>query len=121
MTTLPHPKQPTLFSLNFMPQFGISLISASGSIVESVDIEAKGEFKQLINSTGQHSEAKLYDTVFTVTVKGKGDTCPFDAGGSGGIPTAASGKGFWTNVTLESKNDDYRGWSATATVYKNAT
>jgi hypothetical protein len=24
-------------------------------------------------------------------------------------------------VTLDSKNDDFRGWSATATVYKNAT
>ena len=104
-----------------MPTFGISLISASGTIVESIDIEAKGEFKQLITSTGQHSEAKLYDTVFTVSVKGKGDTCPFDAGGNGGIPASASGKGFWTNVTLESKNDDFRGWSATATVYKNAS
>jgi hypothetical protein len=35
--------------------------------------------------------------------------------------TGVFGKGFWTNVTLDSKNDDYRGWSATGTVYVNAT
>jgi hypothetical protein len=105
-----------------MPSFGISLISASGSIIESLDIEQKGEFKQLLTSTGAHSEARIYDTVFTISVKGKGDTCPFDAGSSSGLPGGVvTGKGFWTNTTVESKNDDFRGWSATATVYKNAT
>ena len=104
-----------------MASFGISLISASGSVIESIDVEQKGEWKQLISSTGTHSEARLYDRTFTVSVKGKGDTCPFDAGSNSGIPSIASGKGFWTNVTAESKNDDFRGWSATATVYANAT
>lgn len=121
MTISRPPKTHTRFSLNFMASFGITLVSASGSVVESVDIEQKGEFKQLISSTGTHSEARVYDTVYTITVKGKGDTCPFDAGSSSGIPAIATGKGFWTNVTLESKNDDFRGWSATATVYKNAS
>lgn len=104
-----------------MASFGITLISASGSVVESIDVEQKGEWKQLISSTGTHSEARLYDRTFTVSVKGKGDACPFDAGSNSGIPSIASGKGFWTNVTLESKNDDFRGWSATATIYANAT
>jgi hypothetical protein len=104
-----------------MATFGISIVTASGSIVESVDVEMKGEFKQLINSVGENSEAKTYDTSYAVSVKGKGDTCPFDAGDVVAGVTGVSGKGFWTNTTLDSKNDDFRGWSATGTVYKNAT
>jgi hypothetical protein len=104
-----------------MATFGITLVSASGSIVESADIEMKGEFKQLIDSTGGFSEAKTYDVSYAVSVKGKGDTCPFGAGELTSNISGLSGKGFWTNVTLDSKNDDFRGWSATGTVYKNAT
>jgi hypothetical protein len=103
-----------------MASFGISIISASGSIVESADVEAKGEFKQLIDSLGQHSEAKIYDTTYSVSVKGKGDTNPFTVGSSTGIPSITTGKGIWTNTSLNSKNDDFHGWSATATVYKHA-
>ena len=104
-----------------MATFGISIATASGSIIESVDVEMKGEFKQLINSVGQHSEAKTFDTSYTVSVKGKGDTCPFSPGGTVSGITGISGTGIWTNETLDSKNDDFRGWSATGTVYKNAT
>ena len=104
-----------------MATFGISIIAASGSIVESVDVEAKGEFKQLINSLGEHSQAKQYDTSYSVSVKGKGDSCPFEVGENTSGITGVSGKGIWTNVTLDSKNDDFRGWSATGTVYKNAS
>lgn len=104
-----------------MATFGISIIEAAGSIVESVDLEMKGEFKQLINSLGQHSEAKTYDTSYSISVKGKGDTCPFDVADTVTGVTGVFGKGYWTNVTLDSKNDDYRGWSATGTVYVNAT
>jgi hypothetical protein len=103
-----------------MATFGITLIAAGGSIVESVDIEMKAEFKQLINSAGQHSEARTFDSSYTVSVKGKGDSCPFTLGSTAGMPSAVSGKGIWTNVSLDSKNDDFRGWSATATVYTNA-
>jgi len=95
-------------------------MGSGGSLIESVDIEQKGEFKQILTSAGAHSEAKLFDRVFTVTVKGKGDDCPYDAGTNTGIPSAASGKGFWTSSSEESKNDDFRGWSASATVYANA-
>jgi hypothetical protein len=104
-----------------MATFGISVVTASGTIVESVDLEMKGEFKQLIDSSGQFSEAKTYDTSYTVSVKGKGDTCPFDVGNTVSGITGITGKGIWTNVTLDSKNDDFRGWSATGTVYKNAS
>lgn len=105
-----------------MPEsFGISIINPSGSIVESVDVEMKGEFKQLINSDGTHSEAKTYDTSYTVSVKGKGDTCPYDAGDETQSISGVSGKGIWTTSSQDSKNDDFRGWSASATVYKNAS
>jgi hypothetical protein len=104
-----------------MATFGISILSPSGSIVESLDLEMKGEFKELINSLGEHSEARTYDTSYTLSLKGKGDAAPYDAGDTITGITAASGKGIWTNVTLDSKNDDFRGWSATATIYKNAT
>lgn len=104
-----------------MATFGISIISASGSIVESADVEQKAEFKQLVSSTGTFSEAKTFDVTYSVSVKGKGDTCPFTAGSTSGMPSNVSGKGIWTNVTLDSKNDDFRGWSASATVYKNAS
>jgi len=104
-----------------MATFGISIISASGSIVESADVEQKAEFKQLISSTGNHSEARTFDVSYSISVKGKGDTCPFTVGSTSAIPSIATGKGIWTNVTLDSKNDDFRGWSASATVYKNAT
>ena len=103
-----------------MATFGVTLVTAAGSIVESVDVEMKGEFKQLINSAGEFSEAKTYDTSYAVSVKGKGDTCPFDAGEITSGISGVTGKGIWTNVTLDSKNDDFRGWSATGTIYKNA-
>jgi hypothetical protein len=103
-----------------MAVFGISIVTAGGSIVESVDVEMKGEFKQLIDSSGANSEAKTYDTSYSVSVKGKGDSCPFDPGEVTSGIAGISGKGIWTNVTLDSKNDDFRGWSATGTVYKNA-
>ena len=104
-----------------MATFGISVLAPSGTIVESLDVEMKGEFKQLINSIGQHSEARTFDTSYTVSIKGKGDTCPFDVSDTTPAITGVTGKGIWTNVTLDSKNDDFRGWSASATVYKNAT
>jgi len=103
-----------------MATFGISVLAPSGTIVESLDVEMKGEFKQLIDSIGQHSEARTFDTSYSVSIKGKGDTCPFGVSDLTPAITGVSGKGIWTNVTLDSKNDDFRGWSASATVYKNA-
>jgi hypothetical protein len=104
-----------------MPTFGVTIIAASGTIVESIDVESKGEFKQIITSTGQHSEAKIIDVSHSVSVKGKGDTCPFAAGTSSGMPTGVTGKGIWTSASVESKNDDFRGWSASATIYQGAS
>ena len=104
-----------------MATFGITIIAASGSIVESVDVESKGEFKQILTSLGLNSEAKVFDVSHSVSAKGKGDACPFSLGSTSGMPSGVSGKGIWTNITLDSKNDDYRGWSASATIYQSAS
>jgi len=103
-----------------MASFGISIIGSSGVIVESADVETKAEFKQLINSDGTNGGAKTYDTTFSFSAKGKGDTCPFNIASSGGVPALVSGKGIWTNISLDSKNDDFRGWSASGTGYAHA-
>ena len=103
-----------------MATFGISILGAGGSIVESVDVEAKGEFKQLINSVGEHEAAKTFDVSYSFSAKGKGDTCPFTAGSTAGAPDGVDGKAIWTNVSLDSKNDDFRGWSASGTGYKHS-
>lgn len=103
-----------------MATFGVTILNPVGSIIESLDVEMKGEFKQLINSDGEHSQAQTYDTSYSISVKGKGDTAPYTVGDETPTLVGVSGKGIWTNVSLESKNDDYRGWSASATIYKNA-
>lgn len=103
-----------------MATFGISIIAPSGVVVESADVEMKSEFKQLINSDGTNGGAKGYDTTYSFSAKGKGDTNPYSAGGTSGIPSDVTGKGIWTNVSLDTKNDDFHGWSASGTGYKHA-
>jgi hypothetical protein len=103
-----------------MASFGITIVSASGVVVESADVEMKSEFKQLINSDGTNGGAKAYDTTYSFNAKGKGDTCPFTIGSGTGAPSDVEGKAIWTNVTLDTKNDDFHGWSASGTGYKHA-
>lgn len=104
-----------------MATFGVTLVSPAGSIVESLDIEAKADFKQLNASDGTFSEARTYDHSFSVSVKGRGDTCPMTLGGSNNAPSEVTGKMIWTTTALDSKNDDFRGWSCSGTAYPHAT
>jgi len=99
-----------------MPTFGVTLLAPSGVVVESLDIELKADFKQLINSIGEHAQAVTYDKSYSVSARGKGDACPFDAGGTISA-SGVSGKSIVTSAARDSKNDDFRGWSASATVY----
>ena len=103
-----------------MPTFGVTLISAQGSLIESLDIEMKADFKQILTSAGAFSEAKSYDRSYTVSVKGKGDNCPYDAGSTVSGVSSVTGKGIWTTSSEDSRNDDFQGWSASATFYANA-
>ena len=47
-----------------MATFGVTLITGGGGIVESVDLTHKAEFKRLINSIGEQSQTKTYDSTF---------------------------------------------------------
>lgn len=103
-----------------MASFGITLIAPSGVVVESADLEFKSEFKQLISSDGTHFAAQAFDSSYSFSASGKGDACPFEAGGSISV-AHASGKGIVTSASTDSKNDDYRGWSVSATIYPHAS
>lgn len=106
-----------------MATFGVTLISPSGSVVESVDFESKADFKQLIGSDGTHFQAKTYDHTVSFNASGKGDECPYSAGESVPSPGGGGGggKSFITTATSNSKNDDFRGWSASGIIYPHAS
>ena len=101
-----------------MATFGVTLIAPQGVVVESVDFESKADFKQLIGSDGTHYQALSYDHTKSFNASGKGDACPYGAGDA--IP-GQQGKSFITTATENSKNDDFRGWSASGIVYPHAS
>ena len=101
-----------------MSTFGITKVS--GDLIESVDLEHKGDTKQLITSTGHHSAARNVDDSFSFSVKGKG-TSPVSIGGSSGAPSGTSGKVIITNVTESQANEDWVGFSYSGTAYPHAT
>lgn len=104
-----------------MATFGVTIATASGAIFESVDLEKKADFKQLIDSTGAHAQAISYDTSYSFSARGKGDSNPYGAGISNNLPTGASGKMIVTSSKESSKNDDYLAWEMSATIYPHAT
>ena len=101
-----------------MATFGVTLISPSGVVVESVDYESKADFKQLIGSDGTHYQALSYDHTISFNASGKGDAVPYAAGDA--VP-GQQGKSFITTSTENSKNDDFRGWSVSGIVYPHAS
>ena len=102
-----------------MASFGISILSSGGSYVESAEVSAKAEFRQLIGSDGTSGGGHIYDGTFSISARGKGDGCPFDAGGSISA-SGVTGKTIVTSAKSVSKNDDYQGWEVTAVGYKYA-
>ena len=105
-----------------MATFGVTLIAPSGVVVESVDFESKADFKQLIGSDGTHYQALTYDHTVSFNASGKGDACPYAAGDAVPSPGGGGGgKSFITTATENSKNDDFRGWSASGIIYPHAS
>jgi hypothetical protein len=103
-----------------MATFGVTLISPSGVVVESLDVEHKADFKQLIDSGGHHYEARTYDTTYPFSARGKGAN-PYAVGVmSGSAPGSISGKTFITSVKNNTKNDDWVGWEITGIAYSHA-
>jgi hypothetical protein len=101
-----------------MSDFGITKLS--DTLLESVDVELKAETKELITSTGTHSEARSIDQSYSFSVKGKGTTT-VTLGGSTGAPTGVSGKVIVTNVTKSQSNEDWAGFSYSGVAYVHAT
>lgn len=102
-----------------MATFGVTLVSASGGVVESVDVEHKSEFKRLIDSVGAQFQTHIYDATYEFSARGKGEN-PFSVGlGNLGIG-AVQGKAFITSAKRTSKNDDFIGWEASGISYQFA-
>jgi len=102
-----------------MATFGVTLISPSGVVVESVDVEHKSEFKRLISSTGTQFQTHIYDGTFDFSARGKGAN-PYSTGlGNLGL-SSVTGKAFVTSVKRMSKNDDFIGWEASGISYQYA-
>jgi len=97
--------------------FGISKVG--WSLTESCDVEIKGEVKQLIDLEGKHSAARIVDTSFSFSVKGKG-TLPVVVGGSD-APSGVSGKVIITKTSEMQTNDDWEGWSYDGVGYTYAS
>jgi hypothetical protein len=103
-----------------MATFGITLVTATGVVVESVDVEHKSEFKRLIGSDGSQFQTHIYDASFDFSARGKGAN-PYSVGvGNLGI-SAVTGKAFVTSAKRNSKNDDFIGWEASGVSYQYAT
>ena len=103
-----------------MATFGITLLSAGGVVIESVDVENKADFKQLISSEGEHYGAITYDFNQPFSAKGKGNN-PFEVGIATNHPSLISGKVFITSAKTTTKNDDWEGWEMTGIAYPHAS
>ena len=102
-----------------MATFGIS--SIAGTLIESVDVTLTGETKELINANGTHSAARIVDTQFSFSVKGKGDLPAITLGGSVGEPSGVTGKVIVTKITESQTNEDWVGFSYDGVAYTAAT
>jgi len=103
-----------------MATFGVTLVSSSGIVVESVDVEHKSEFKRLVGSNGTQFQTNIYDGSFDFSARGKGAN-PFSVGIGHLEISAVTGKAFVTSAKRNSKNDDFIGWEASGVSYQYAT
>jgi len=103
-----------------MATFGITLISPSGVVTESVDVENKADFKQLVGSDGTHYGAITYDYTQPFSAKGKGNN-PYEVGVASNPPEIMSGKIFISSAKKTTKNDDWEGWEISGVGYPHVT
>ena len=102
-----------------MATFGIA--SIAGTLVESVDVTLTGEVKELITATGEHSVARIVDTQFSFSVKGKGTVSGITVGGNAGEPDGVTGKVIITKLTVSQTNEDWDAFSYDGVAYTAAT
>jgi len=100
--------------------FGITLVSAGSSIVESVDLDCKVDVKILKASDGTYSAAQAIAPEFSFSVRGKGSS-PVSVGGSSGAPSGVSGKVIITSVKVTQSNEDWEAFEYSGSAYVGAT
>lgn len=101
-----------------MSTFGITAVT--GTLIESVDVEHKADTKQLIDSSGQHAQARNVDDSFTFSVKGKGERS-VAVGIASGVPSGVTGKAFITKTTDSQTNEDWQGFTYDGVSYPHAS
>ena len=74
----------------------------------------------IMEGDGTFCDAKIYDTSYKFTVKGRGTTS-VTAGGTSGAPSEASGKVIITSVKLTQTNEDYEAYEYSGVAYPNAS
>lgn len=100
--------------------FGVTLVSAGSSIVESVDVEYKAEVKVLKDTDGGFGAAQATSREFSFSVRGKGSTS-VTVGGATGAPSNVSGKVIITSVKNTASNEDWQGFEYSGSAYPDAS
>jgi len=103
-----------------MATFGVTLVTASGVVVESVDLETKSEFKRQIGSVGEQFQTHAFDKTSEFSIRGRGPN-PYDAGGTVSITGISGGKTIVTSAKHGTKNDDFETFEASGTNYPYAS
>jgi hypothetical protein len=103
-----------------MATFGVTLVTASGVVVESVDTETKAEFKRQIASDGSQFQTHAFDKTNEFSIRGRGPN-PYEAGGAVSISGITGGKTIVTSAKHGTKNDDFETFEASGTNYPYAT
>jgi hypothetical protein len=100
--------------------FGISLLPAGGTIIETIDVDSKVDVKVLIDTEGAYSEGRAIGAQFSFSVKGKG-VPSVTLGGSSGAPSNVSGKIIITSVKLSRSNEDWEAYEYAGSAYPSAS
>lgn len=98
--------------------FGIT--NVEGSCLESSSIEHNSDHKMIMEGDGTFCDAKIYDTSYKFTVKGRGTTS-VTVGGTSGAPSGATGKVIITSVKQTQTNEDFEAYEYSGVSYPSAT
>lgn len=98
--------------------FGISYLADQS--IESVDISFDSETKMIMTADGEFSQARLYDTTGTFSVKGWGSTS-VGLGSSSGAPSFMTGKVIITSVKTSQVNEDFERYEYSGNAYLSAS
>jgi len=98
--------------------FGIT--NVTGSCLESSSVEHNSDHKMIMEQDGTFCDAKIYDTSFKFTVKGRGTTS-VTVGGTTGAPSGVTGKVIITSVKNTQTNEDFESFEYSGVAYPSAS